>query len=283
MTLSDIERDFSADEILETGDPACFDVITRGPGPEGELPLTAEMLIHRASGDAFGMTEDAGMGWDPAALAGPQFVMLSTMGGIRGAGGRPIALGHHTGNFELGLALEAAAAVFQQAGARPLCGLVAPTRATAAPRARPACSTAGLPQRRGQRLPPAGPLDPGPGRARRGHLRQGPARLDDGPGELPQAALRARPRRRDAAAFEGKTPARFNRSAARFARGELSLGDARRRACQVCSVARRRLPFFGTAASRWVAGEALGWQLPHSALALSSRSGSTSPGEAPRP
>ena len=101
MSPSATARDFSADEILETGDPACFDVITCGPGPEGELPLTAEMLIHRASGDAFGMTEDAGMGWDPAALAGPQFVMLSTMGGIRGAASADRAGAPQPANFEL--------------------------------------------------------------------------------------------------------------------------------------------------------------------------------------
>ena len=54
--------------ILDSSDPALYEVVTRGPGPRGQLPLTAEMLRHRPSGDAFGMTEDAGMGWEPVAI-----------------------------------------------------------------------------------------------------------------------------------------------------------------------------------------------------------------------
>src|SRR5690349_22565124 len=33
----------------------------------------------------------------------PQFLMLGTNGGIRAADGRPIALGYHTGHWEIGL------------------------------------------------------------------------------------------------------------------------------------------------------------------------------------
>ncbi|MDD4788295.1 MAG: dihydroxy-acid dehydratase, partial [Pirellulales bacterium] len=263
-------RDFPADEILETGDPACFDVITRGPGPEGELPLTAEMLLHRASGEAFGMTEDAGMGWDPAALAGLQFVMLSTMGGIRGGDGRPIALGHHTGNFELGLALEAAAAVFQQAGAVPYaayCSDPCDGRTQGTPGMFDSLAyrndAASVFRRQARSIPTA-----------QGVL--GVATCDKG---LP-AVMMALASFRDLPCVlvpggvtlppsEGEDTGKIQSVGARFARGELSLDDARRRACQVCASPGGGCHFFGTAASAQVVGEALGLALPHSALAPS--------------
>ena len=47
--------------LLDAGDPSLYEVLTHGPGPQGRLPLTDEMLRHRPSGDAFGMTQDAGM------------------------------------------------------------------------------------------------------------------------------------------------------------------------------------------------------------------------------
>ena len=94
---------------FDSDDPRLFDVSTRAAGPAGALPLTAEMLRARPSGDLFGWTQNAGMGWNPAALGGKEFLMLSTHGGIRAADGTPIALGYHTGHWEVGLLLEAAA------------------------------------------------------------------------------------------------------------------------------------------------------------------------------
>src|SRR5207244_4426266 len=86
-----------------------LEVQTAAAGPSGSLPLTAEMLLERPSGDVFGLTQNAGMGWDPRELGRPQFLMLGTNGGLRAADGRPIALGYHTGHWEIGLLIEAAA------------------------------------------------------------------------------------------------------------------------------------------------------------------------------
>ena len=108
-----------ASNPFDTDNPSLFDVSTRARGPAGALPLTAEMLRERPSGDLFGWTQNAGMGWNPSALGGKEFLMLSTHGGIRAADGTPIALGYHTGHWEVGLLLEAAAAVFKSAGAIP--------------------------------------------------------------------------------------------------------------------------------------------------------------------
>ncbi len=68
---------------FDSNDPSLFNVSTRARGPAGMLPLTAEMLRARPSGDLFGWSQNAGMGWDPSALGGREFLMLSTHGGIR--------------------------------------------------------------------------------------------------------------------------------------------------------------------------------------------------------
>ena len=67
------------------------------------------MLRNRPSGDLLGLTQNAGMGWNPAALGGKEYLILSTHGGIRAADGTPIPLGYHTGHWEVGLLMEAAA------------------------------------------------------------------------------------------------------------------------------------------------------------------------------
>lgn len=60
-----------------------YTVRTHADGPDGELPLTAEMLINRPSGDLFGMTMNAGMGWSPDELDRDGILLLSTLGGLR--------------------------------------------------------------------------------------------------------------------------------------------------------------------------------------------------------
>src|SRR2546422_11716769 len=74
-----------------------------GDGPAGRLPLTADMLREEPSGNLFGLTQDVGMGWSPASLDGPQYVIVSTHGGLRSEDGSPVALGYHTGHWEIGL------------------------------------------------------------------------------------------------------------------------------------------------------------------------------------
>ena len=79
----------SFDQIAGVSDPSLFDVRTKASGPQGAIPITAEMLLHRPSGDLFGLTQNAGMGWNPAALGGPEVLILSTHGGLRAPDGRP--------------------------------------------------------------------------------------------------------------------------------------------------------------------------------------------------
>jgi hypothetical protein len=99
--------------------PGLLDVQTRAAGPQGALPLTAEILRTQPSGNLFGWSQNAGMGWAPSALGGKEFLILSTHGGVRAPDGTPIALGYHTGHWEIGLLVEAAAHVFRDARAIP--------------------------------------------------------------------------------------------------------------------------------------------------------------------
>src|SRR5437762_4977280 len=96
-------------DTLIDGDPVLHDVQTTAAGPSGSLPLTEELLRHAPSGDLFGWTQDVGMGWNPAELQRKEFLILSTQGGIRAPDGQPIALGYHTGHWEIGLLMQAAA------------------------------------------------------------------------------------------------------------------------------------------------------------------------------
>ena len=92
---------------------------TKAAGPAGRLPLTEDMLLREPSGRLFGMTQDAGMGWRPEAVGDRQFLILSTMGGLRETDGRPLALGYHTGHWELGLLVREAAAALRAEGVMP--------------------------------------------------------------------------------------------------------------------------------------------------------------------
>src|SRR5213595_3549103 len=109
----------SFEDIVDSGDASLFDVRSKAPGPQGTLPITADMLLNRPSGDLFGWAQNAGMGWNPATLGRKEFLILSTHGGIRAADGTPIALGYHTGHWEVGLLMEAAARELKSLGAVP--------------------------------------------------------------------------------------------------------------------------------------------------------------------
>ena len=100
-------------------DPAIYHIRTRAPGPAGALPLTEELLRTAPSGDLFGLTQNVGMGWEPASVLARQFLVLSTQGGLRAPDGSPIALGYHTGHWEIGLLVEAAARELRRLGTIP--------------------------------------------------------------------------------------------------------------------------------------------------------------------
>jgi putative YjhG/YagF family dehydratase len=93
-----------------------------GEGPAGQLPITEDSLLRKPSGHLFGLTQNAGMGWRADAVLRDPYLILSTLGGVRKPNGEPVALGYHTGHWEIGLLIEEAARTFTAAGKLPFAG-----------------------------------------------------------------------------------------------------------------------------------------------------------------
>jgi len=256
--------------ILDSGDPSLCHVVTHAPGPEGKLPLTAEMLRSRPSGDAFGMTEDAGMGWEPAALAGPQYVLLSHLGGLRADDGTPVALGYHTGHWELGLALGAAADEIRRAGGVPYAGHCTDPcdgRTQGTPGMFDSLAyrndAASIFRRLARSIPTArGVLGVATCDKSLPAMMMALASFPNLPTALVPGGVTLPP-------TEGEDTGKIQSIGARFARGELSLEQASVLGCRVCASPGGGCHFLGTAATSQVVGEALGLTLPHAALAPS--------------
>ena len=106
------------DPILGDGS-ALLNTRTSGEGPAGSLPIDADTLRDAPSGHLFGMTQNAGMGWRASEVARDPYLILSTQGGLRAADGQPVALGLHTGHWELDQMVRAAAETLAAKGGLP--------------------------------------------------------------------------------------------------------------------------------------------------------------------
>ena len=255
---------------FDSDDAAIYDVLTHAPGPSGALPLTPAMLRERPSGDLFGWTQNAGMGWKASALGSREFLILSTHGGIRAPDGTPIALGYHTGHWEVGLLMEAAAGEFSRAGMIPFaasCTDPCDGRSQGTPAmfdSLPYRNDAATIFRRLIRSLPT----------RSGVL--GVATCDKG---LP-AMMMALAATRDLPCVlvpggvtllptDAEDAGRVQTIGVRFVHGDLSLEQAADLGCRACASPGGGCQFLGTAATSQVVGEALGLSLGHSALAPS--------------
>src|SRR5437773_9463600 len=107
--------------FVET-DSRLYELQTSSAGPAGSLPLTEELLRNAPSGELFGLSQDVGMGWNPTELGRKEFLILSTQGGIRAPDGTPVALGYHTGHWEVGLLMQAAAEELRALNGTPFAG-----------------------------------------------------------------------------------------------------------------------------------------------------------------
>ncbi|HZT38335.1 MAG TPA: YjhG/YagF family D-xylonate dehydratase [Bryobacteraceae bacterium] len=261
---------FTLEAILGPDDASLYDIRTRAPGPRGALPITAEMLLHRPSGDLFGLTQDAGMGWEPAKLGGPEVLILSTHGGIRAPDGTPVALGYHTGHWEVGLLMQAAAEELKAAGAVPFAGYCTDpcdgrTQGTTGMfDSLPYRNDAAVVLRRLIRSLPT----------RRAVI--GVATCDKGLPAMMMALAGARelpgvliPGGVTLLAEDGEDAGRVQSIGARFAHGDITLEYAAEVGCRACATPGGGCQFLGTAATSQVVGEALGMALTHSALAPS--------------
>ena len=258
--------------MLET-DAGCADLLrvaTHAPGPAGALPLSAEMLLTEPSGNLFGLTQNAGMGWDPARLLDPEFLILSTHGGLRAESGEPVALGFHTGHWEVGLLVAEAARELKAQHATPFAGACTDpcdgrTQGTTGMMdSLPYRNDAAIVLRRLMRSLPTGKGTIGVATCDKGLPAMMMALASSGkkPAVLVPGGVTLLPE-------EGEDAAKVQTIGARFARSQITLEYAADVGCRACASPGGGCQFLGTAATSQVVGEALGLSLPHTALAPS--------------
>src|SRR5881394_3220924 len=256
-------------EVMQSAEDI-YNVRTKASGPQGKLPLTEGMLLERPSGDIFGLTQNAGMGWNPAELGRKEFLILSTQGGLRAPDGRPIALGYHTGHWEIGLLVEAAAIELRRLGMIPFAAYCSdpcdgrtqgtpgmfdslPYRNDAAQVFRRLIRS--LPRRQG--VLGVATCDKGlPA------MMMALAGMTDLPCVLVPGGVTLPP-------ANGEDAGKIQTIGARFAHGMISLQEASDLGCRACASPGGGCQFLGTAATSQVVGEALGLSLGHTALAPS--------------
>ncbi len=195
---------------------------------------------------------------------------MSTQGGLRDSDGSPIALGYHTGHWEIGLLVRAAAETLRAEGALPFAAYCSDpcdgrTQGTVGMfDSLPYRNDAAITMRRLIRSLP-----------RRAGV-MGIATCDKG---LP-ATLLALAGCRDLPgivvpggvtlpAMGGEDAGKVQSIGARFAHGLITLHDAATMGCRACGTPGGGCQFLGTAATSQVVAEAFGMTLPHSALAPS--------------
>jgi putative YjhG/YagF family dehydratase len=241
-----------------------------GTPPPGSLPLTAEMLREEPSGNLFGLTQNVAMGLPAAETTQPAFMILSTQGGVRAVDGSPIALGLHTGHWEVGLLVEAAAQALRAAGCVPFAAACTDPcdgrsqGTTGMMDSLPYRNDAAMVLRRIARSLPTRSGVMGIGTCDKGL----PAVLlalaglpDDAAIVVPGGTTLPVPGAEDTGMVQS--------IGARFSHGMISVEHAADMGCRACGSAGGGCQFLGTAASTQVVAEALGLTLPHAALAPS--------------
>jgi putative YjhG/YagF family dehydratase len=258
------------DRVRDSGDASIYTIESARHGPAGSLPLEPSDLLERPSGDLFGWSLNVGMGWQPDALRRPEVLILSTQGGIREPDGTPLALGYHTGHWEVGLLMRAAAEESRGLGWLPFAGYVTDpcdgrTQGTTG-------MMDSLPYRNDASIVLGRLIRSLPTRA--GVL--GVATCDKGLPAMMMALAAAHslptvvvPGGVTLPADDGEDAGAVQTIGARFAHGKLSLEEAAELGCRACASPGGGCQFLGTAASSQVVAEALGMAVVHSALAPS--------------
>jgi len=247
-----------------------FDVATTADGPAGALPLTEDMLLHRPSGDLFGLTQNVGMGWEPSAVNQDEYLILSTLGGLRDHDGKPIALGYHSGHWEVGLQVRAAAIRFREQGTTPFAGFVSDPcdgrsqGTTGMFDSLPYRNDAAIVLRRLARSLPTRKAVMGVATCDKGlpAMMMALAGLHERPGAIVPGGVTLPPK-------HGEDAGLVQTIGARFAHGLITLQEAAEAGCRACATPGGGCQFFGTAATAQAVAEALGLTIPHAALAPS--------------
>ena len=268
--MSDHTGSISARQVFESDASLLSDISTHAKGPEGSLPIAAEMLLTQPSGNLFGLSQNAGMGWELSRVLDPEFLILSTHGGVRAPDGTPIALGFHTGHWEVGLLVAEAARELRSHRAIPFAGACTDpcdgrTQGTAGMLdSLPYRNDAAIVLRRLMRSLPT----------RKGVI--GVATCDKGlpammmalasSGSLPSILV---PGGVTLLPENGEDAGKVQTIGARYAQDQITLEYAAEVGCRACATPGGGCQFLGTAATSQVVAEALGLSLTHSALAPS--------------
>lgn len=260
----------SLSSILETSSEIVETSRLSGDGPAGSLPLTEAMLLNEPSGNLFAMTQNVAMGWDPAEVGRQQYLIVSTHGGLRAQDGTPLALGYHTGHWEVNLLVQRAAETFRAQEAIPFAAYCTdpcdgrsqgtegmfdslPYRNDAAQVIRRLIRS--LPTRQG--VMGVATCDKG-----MPAMMMALAGCVDLPGIIVPGGVTL-------PAQDAEDAGTVQTIGARFAHDMISLQYAADMGCRACGSAGGGCQFLGTAATSQVVAEALGLTLPHSALAPS--------------
>ena len=257
-------------QIVDADDASIYEARTKSPGPEGRLPLTEEKVLGSPSGDIFGYSMNAGMGWNPAELGRKEFLIVSTLGGIRAPDGKPVALGYHTGHWEVGLLMEAAAREIARLGGLPFAAFCSDpcdgrTQGTVGmfdslPYRNDAAMVMGrlirsLPTRKG--VMGVGTCDKGlPA------VMMALAGARDYPVIAVPGGVTLPPE-------EGEDAGTIQSVGAWLAHGEIDIDEINALGCKACASPGGGCQFLGTAGTSQVVAEGLGLTLPHAALAPS--------------
>lgn len=262
-------RQPSRDDIYGNPDIIKF-TRTRGQGADGHLPLTEDMLLHEPSGNLFAMTQNVAMGWNPEEVNREQYVIVSTQGGLRGEDGRAIALGYHTGHWEIGLLVREASETLRTHNAIPFavyCSDPCDGRSQGTSGmmdSLPYRNDAAIVMRRLIRSLPTRDGVMGIATCDKGL----PATMialagcTDIPGIIVPGGVTL-------PAEDAEDAGTVQTIGARFAHDMISLDYAAEMGCKACGSSGGGCQFLGTAATAQVVAEAFGLSLPHSALAPS--------------
>ena len=240
---------------------------TRGQGREGKLPFDEDMLLNEASGNLFAMTQNVAMGWHPEEVNREQYIIVSTKGGLRAEDGSPVALGYHTGHWEISLLVKEAAETIRERDAIPFaiyCSDPCDGRSQGTSSMMDSLAyrnDAALVMRRMIRSLPTRDGVMGVATCDKGL----PAAMIAlaGCGDLPGIIV---PGGVTLPAEGAEDAGTVQTIGARFAHGLISLDYAAEMGCKACGSSGGGCQFLGTAATAQVVAEALGMSLPHSAL-----------------
>jgi putative YjhG/YagF family dehydratase len=250
--------------------PPADSLKTHAAGPAGSLPLSDEILRTWSSGDLFGLTQSVGMGYDPRRVLGDQYLILSTQGGVRAPDGTPIALGYHTGHWEVGLLVQAAAEQISNDNGVPFAAFVSDpcdgrTQGTHGMfDSLPYRNDAAMVMRRLIRSLPQRKAVVGIATCDKGlpAMMMALAGCRDTANVLVPGGVTLPP-------TVGEDAGKVQTIGARYSVGEISLEQASLEGCRACGTPGGGCQFLGTAATSQIVAEALGMTVPHAALAPS--------------